>query len=164
MIRIKAILACMLASLFFLTACQTATSKKAGLSPAEIAVLKKEGFVQSAEGWEFSASEKLLFGSDEAVLTQSARQTVERIARLLISMEILNLRVDGHTDTTGSQTYNDQLSLRRAQAVAEAIETAGMPSGGMKVRGLGSRMPVVSNQTAEGRAQNRRVVLVIAGD
>lgn len=164
MTRIRTILVCMLASLFFLTACQSFTGKKAGLSPAEIATLKNEGFVQSAEGWEFSASEKLLFGSDEAILTQSARQTVERIARLLVSMEILSVRIDGHTDTTGNQTYNDQLSLRRAQAVAEAIETAGMPSRGTKVRGLGSRMPVASNQTAEGRAQNRRVVLVIAGD
>jgi len=164
MTRLQTALVCVLTSLFLLTACQSSQSKKAGLSPDDIASLKKEGFVQSAEGWEFTASEKLLFDSDKAVLTQSARQTVERIARLLIGMEILSVRIDGHTDTTGSQSYNDQLSLRRAQVVADAMTDAGMPSSGTKVRGLGSRVPVVSNQTTEGRAQNRRVVLIIAGD
>jgi len=126
--------------------------------------LKQEGFVESAEGWEFSASEKLLFGSDEAVLNQEAKQTVNRIARMLIDLGIPGVRIDGHTDASGSASYNDQLSLRRAQAVADVIAAAGMPADNIKVRGLGSRVPVASNQTAEGRSQNRRVVLVILGE
>ncbi len=146
-----------------LVACQTAPEKKVGLSAEQIAALKQEGFVESEEGWEFSASEMLLFGANEAQLVPNARETVGRIARLLVRLEIPAVRIDGHTDATGSVSYNDQLSLRRAQAVADAIVAAGMPASGVAVRGLGSRAPVASNQTAEGRSQNRRVVLVILG-
>lgn len=152
-----------LIGLLLLAACQTAPPEKGTANPEHIAQLKQAGFVQTEEGWEFSASEKLLFGTNEATLTANARQTVSRIARLLIGMDIDSLRIDGHTDSTGSPGYNDQLSLRRAQAVAEAMEAAGMPAAGIAVRGLGSRMPVVGNQSADGRAQNRRVVLVVAG-
>jgi len=163
MSRIKTGLFWALLGIAFLAACQSAPNKKGAPSAADIVLLKQAGFVQSDEGWEFSASEKLLFGTNEATLTANARQTVTRIARLLIGMDILSLRIDGHTDTTGSASYNDQLSLRRAQAVADTMEAAGMPASGMTVRGLGSRIPVVSNQSADGRAQNRRVVVVIAG-
>lgn len=138
--------------------------RKMRLSPAQIAALKQEGFVESEEGWEFSASERLLFGPNEATLIADARQTVERIAHLLIRLDIGNVRIDGHTDVTGSAAYNEQLSLRRAQAVGEAMIQAGMNASGIQVRGLGRRMPVASNQTTEGRAQNRRVALVIASE
>lgn len=161
------------AALFGTVACQSlpeqasppqAAQRKTHLNPAQIAALKQEGFVESEEGWEFNASEKLLFGPDEAMLITAARQTVERIAHLLIRLDIGNVRIDGHTDTTGSVAHNEQLSLRRAQAVGEAMILAGMNPKGIQVRGLGHRMPIVSNQTAEGRAQNRRVVLVIASE
>ncbi|RIX46075.1 MAG: hypothetical protein D3M94_10185 [Rhodocyclales bacterium GT-UBC] len=146
-----------------LAACQSAPPAKGTANPENIALLKQAGFVQTDAGWEFSASEKLLFGTNEAVLTAPARQAVARIARLLLDMEITQVRIDGHTDNTGQASYNDQLSLRRAQAVADAMQAAGMPANGMTVRGLGSRIPVTDNHTSDGRAQNRRVVLVIAG-
>ena len=153
---------CLLAAMLGLAACQSSPTGRS-LGPERIAALQQAGFIQSDEGWEFSASEKLLFGSNEATLVPTARQTVARIARLLIDLEISAVRVDGHTDTTGGVAYNDQLSLRRAQAVAEAMAAAGMSAANIMVRGLGSRAPVTSNQTLEGRAQNRRVVLVIVG-
>ncbi|MCL2344731.1 MAG: OmpA family protein [Desulfobulbus sp.] len=156
-------------ALFALSGCQTPPpapepEQKTGLSAAQVAALKQEGFVESDEGWEFSASEKLLFGANEATLAQNAQEAVGRIAHLLIKQELPTIRVDGHTDATGSVSYNDQLSLRRAQAVADALVAAGMSASGITVRGLGSRAPVASNQTAEGRSQNRRVVLVILGN
>jgi len=147
-------------AVFSLSGCQTAPEKE-GLSAEHVTALKQEGFVESEEGWEFSASEKLLFGANEATLVANARETVERVARLLIRLAIPTVRVDGHTDATGSTSYNDQLSLRRAQVVADALVAAGVPAEGITVRGLGSQAPVASNQTAEGRLQNRRVVLVI---
>lgn len=146
-----------------LGACQS-TPAKGSLSERQIAALKQEGFQPSDEGWEFSASEKLLFGSNEAVLVPSARQAVERLGRLLIEVGIPAVRIDGHTDTTGSAAHNDQLSLRRAQAVAEVMAHAGLATAGIQVRGLGSRAPIASNNTPEGRAQNRRVVLVVIGN
>ncbi|MCL2658272.1 MAG: OmpA family protein [Betaproteobacteria bacterium] len=148
-------------AVFSLSGCQTAPEKKDGLSAEQVAALKQEGFVESEGSWEFSASDKLLFGSNEATLVPNARETVDRVARLLVKLAIPAVRVDGHTDATGSASYNDQLSLRRAQAVADALIAAGVPAGGVTVRGLGSRAPVASNQTAEGRSQNRRVVVVI---
>lgn len=150
-------------AVFGLSGCQTAPEKPKELSAEEIRVLtlKQEGFVESEEGWEFTASEKLLFGANEATLVPNARETVDRIARLLVKLAVPAVRVDGHTDVTGSASYNDQLSLRRAQAVAEVLVAAGVPVDSITARGLGSRAPVASNQTAEGRAQNRRVVLVI---
>lgn len=161
------------AVLFGTAACQSlsepasqpqAAERKMRLSPAQTAALKQEGFVESEEGWEFSASERLLFGPNEATLIANARQTVERIAHLLIRLDIGNVRIDGHTDATGGAAYNEQLSLRRAQAVGEAMIQAGMNPGGIQMRGLGRRMPIAGNQTAEGRAQNRRVAVVIASE
>lgn len=168
--KIRMCFVVLLTGAFLLAGCQSAPAKKAetpaktGLSPAKIAILKQEGFTETEEGWTFSASEKLLFAKNESELTSNAQQSIARLTRILVEMEILDVRVDGHTDTTGSQAYNDQLSLRRAKAVAEVMSNAGMPSGGISVRGLGSRIPVASNQTPEGRAQNRRVVLVIAAN
>lgn len=144
-----------------LAACQSVPEKKEGLTPEQIAAIKAEGFVESDEGWELTAPEKLLFGSNEFKLESSARQSVERIGQLLIKLDILRLRVDGHADASGAASYNEQLSLRRAQAVADVLIETGIAADGVKVRGLGSRVPLASNQSVEGRAQNRRVVLVI---
>ncbi|MDR0776767.1 MAG: OmpA family protein [Azonexus sp.] len=163
MIRKLCFLFALWVAVFGLSGCQTAPEKPKELSAEEIRALtlKQEGFVESEEGWEFSASEKLLFGANEAALVPEAREAVERIARMLVKLEIPAVRVDGHTDATGSASYNDKLSLRRAQAVADVLVAAGIPADNIEVRGLGSRAPVASNQTDEGRSQNRRVVLVI---
>ncbi len=163
MIRKMTTWICLLASVIALMACQSVPETNGKLTSAQIAALMQEGFVQSEEGWEFSATDKLLFGLNEVTLLPSARQTIERIARLLASIEIPSVRVDGHTDATGSVAYNDQLSLRRAQAVRDVMVAADMPVSGVRARGLGSRIPVANNQTLEGRAQNRRVVVVIVG-
>lgn len=152
-----------LALLFSIAACQSVPPRST-LSAAQIQALLAEGFVQSAEGWEFSASEKLLFGSDEATLVPEARLAVSRISRLLVDLAVPGVRVDGHTDSTGSDAHNEQLSRRRAQAVADVMVVAGMPALRVQVRALAARFPIASNQTAEGRSQNRRVVLVIVSD
>ncbi|MCE1240831.1 MAG: OmpA family protein [Azonexaceae bacterium] len=146
-----------------LLGCQSTPETRRGLNEAQIAALKQQGFVESDEGWEFSASEKLLFGSNESVLTPEARLAVGKISALLTKLEIPSVRVDGHTDATGSVAHNEQLSLKRAQAVADVLIASGLPAAGVKVRGVGSRAPVASNQSIEGRMQNRRVVLVIPG-
>jgi len=149
--------------LMLLSACQSLPQGQT-LSQQQIAALKSESFEQSDEGWAFSASDKLLFGTNEATLVPASRQATERIGRLLVSLQIERIRVDGHTDATGSVTYNEQLSLRRATAVAESLIAAGMNAKSVKVRGMGQALPIASNHTAEGRSQNRRVVIVIACD
>ena len=75
---------------------------------------------------------------------------------------IEHLRVDGHTDNYGKADYNQQLSLKRANAVADQWATgAAIPRQNIVTRGLGMSAPVASNNTAQGRAQNRRVAIVI---
>jgi len=134
------------------------------LSEMQIAELRSAGFEPSDEGWEFNGSDKLLFGSNEAALVPAARHVVDRLGRLLSSLNIGQIRVDGHTDVTGSAAYNEQLSWRRASAVGDALIAAGVPAKAITVRGLGRKEPVASNLTVDGRMQNRRVVIVIAVD
>ncbi|MEI2418499.1 OmpA family protein [Orrella sp. JC864] len=142
-----------------LPACQTT---KGGLTPAQIAVLKEHGFELTEEGWALGLSNKVLFGVDEVKLGPQSNAAVQRIGAALAEVGITTVRVDGHTDNLGSDAYNDALSLRRAQSVAQALAQAGLPRQGIFARGLGKRRPVASNATREGRAQNRRVSIVIA--
>lgn len=141
--------------------CQTAPK---GLSPAQISVLKKEGFKPTDEGWEFGLSDKVLFETDAAVVKDASRQTIERIGRDLLGVGIDTIRLDGHTDNSGAEEYNRQLSLRRARAVADVLIGIGMPAANVQVRGLGATQPVADNRSAEGRAENRRVAMVIAAE
>ena len=144
---------------FGLAGCQT-TPK--GLTAAQIAVLKAQGFAATDEGWELGLSDKLLFGSDVATLTAQSRESVAKIGRALVGVGIVNARVDGHTDALGTDAYNDQLSLRRAQAVAQALIETGMSAQGIEARGMGKRVPIADNKTTAGRSENRRVSVVIA--
>ncbi|MNI98384.1 Peptidoglycan-binding protein ArfA [compost metagenome] len=72
--------------------------------------------------------------------------------------------MDGHTDASGRDAYNEQLSLRRAKSVANALTAVGMRPENVETRGLGSREPVASNDTRAGRVENRRVAIVVASD
>ncbi|MNO05722.1 Peptidoglycan-binding protein ArfA [compost metagenome] len=74
------------------------------------------------------------------------------------------MRVDGHTDSSGKASYNEQLSARRAASVARVLVGVGMRPENVETRGLGSREPVASNDTAAGRTENRRVAIVVASD
>lgn len=146
-----------------LLACQSVPEKTGRLTPQQIAALQEVGFVQEDDEWVFSASDKLLFGSNEAELTEDAKKTVYRITHQLMQQGIGGVRVDGHTDATGSRSQNEILSRRRAEAVAERIRAAGMKPEQVQVRGLGSDFLVADNHSESGKAQNRRVVLVVGG-
>jgi outer membrane protein OmpA-like peptidoglycan-associated protein len=132
-----------------------------GLTPAQIAVLKQEGFQRTGEGWELGLSDKVLFDFDDYTVKTDGKENLERLTRNLLGVGIDRMRLDGHTDNQGNAQYNRQLSLKRAQAVADVVTAAGMPAAHVQVRGLGATHPVVSNDTAAGRAENRRVAIVI---
>ncbi|MGH8438093.1 MAG: OmpA family protein [Pseudomonas sp.] len=148
--------------LLALSGCQSVPPK--GLTAEQIALLKQEGFRLTDEGWEFGLSGKVLFGSDLDSLNTESRTIVERIGRSLLSVDIQRVRVDGHTDSSGRVAYNEQLSLRRAKSVANALTAVGMRPENVETRGLGSREPVASNDTRAGRMENRRVAIVVASD
>ncbi|SUA91863.1 Inner membrane lipoprotein YiaD precursor [Pandoraea pulmonicola] len=143
-----------------LAGCQTTPVH--GLTAEQIAALKAEGFVQTDEGWEFGMADTVLFDTDQFVLKDGARQTVARIGQTLVKVGLNEVRVYGYTDSVGSDAYNEQLSGRRADAVAEALIDAGMQRAGIKTVGAGKRNPVADNSTPAGRAQNRRVAIVIS--
>lgn len=150
--------------LLALPACATLPRPSGGLTPAQIQVLRQEGFQEADEGWVFSMPDKLLFASDESGLLPDQRQTIDRIARALLSVDIRGARVEGHTDATGSETHNDRLSRQRAEAVAAAMAEAGMKADALKITGLGARYPVADNRSAGGRLENRRVAIIVSAD
>ena len=154
--------AVLLLAMLSLTGCQTAPPK--GLTPAQIAVLKQQGFELTDEGWAFGLSGKVLFGSDLEVLNAQCEEIVERIGKALLAADIQRVRVDGHTDSSGSNAYNEQLSVRRANSVVKALTKVGMQPENVEVRGLGSRVPVASNSTRSGRTENRRVAIVVIAE
>ena len=149
-------------ALLALSGCQTAPPK--GLTPAQIAVLKQQGFALTDEGWAFGLSGKVLFGSDVESLNSASTEIVQRIGKALLGVGIERVRIDGHTDASGKETYNQRLSLRRAKSVATVLTGVGMNEQNIQLRGLGSSEPVASNDTAAGRTENRRVSIVVIAD
>lgn len=137
-----------------------ATAPK-GYTEAQLRVLREAGFRETPEGWELGLSVKILFGVDDDRVNESAQAPIVRLGRQLREVDIERLRVEGHTDNTGSRAYNEQLSLRRATAVGKVLALAGFGPGQLQLRGLGASFPVADNANSEGRAENRRVALVI---
>ena len=152
----------LLLAVLAMSGCQTAPPK--GLTPAQIAVLKQQGFELTDDGWAFGLSGKVLFGSDVENLNPASTEIVERIGKALLGAGIQRVRVDGHTDASGSQAYNEQLSMRRAASVSKVLTAVGMREEDVQLRGLGSSKPVASNDTASGRTENRRVAIVVIAD
>ena len=152
----------LLVALLALGGCQTAPPK--GLTPAQIAVLKQQGFEATDEGWAFGLSGKVLFGSDVESLNTASTEIVERIGKALLGVGIERVRIDGHTDASGKEAYNQQLSLGRAKSVATVLKGVGMKAENIQLRGLGSSEPVAPNTTAAGRTENRRVSIVVSAD
>jgi outer membrane protein OmpA-like peptidoglycan-associated protein len=146
-----------LAASLALLACQTPS----GLSPEQIALLKDSGFDQTSEGWELNLESRLLFDISSASLDSRERASLDRIARTLASIDIYDIVIEGHTDSTGSEAYNRSLSLKRAAIVRDRLAEAGLPAGRMQIRGMGSENPIASNTTRSGRKENRRTVIII---
>ncbi len=123
--------------------------------------MQKNGFTQTAAGWELGLDAKVLFGNNQETLSPESEKTVEKLASDLLHVGLMKVNLDGHTDNYGDVGYNNDLSLRRANTVAAAFAHAGMPRANIHTRGLGQSQPVASNKTQEGRAQNRRVSVII---
>ena len=103
----------------------------------------------------------ILFDVDQATLNPGGELQVARLADALRQMPERNVLIEGHTDSTGSDAYNDDLSQRRADAVEDLLIMQGVEPTRVVTRGYGERLPVATNDTAAGRQQNRRVEVVI---
>lgn len=133
----------------------------AGLSAHQKQVLREQGFESADDGWELQMSGKLLFDVNSEVLDAPRRANLMLIGKALHAAGINQLRVEGHTDDQGRETYNEQLSLRRARVVAQVLAEAGIPADRMVVQGFGFSRPVVKNASEAARKENRRVAIVI---
>jgi outer membrane protein OmpA-like peptidoglycan-associated protein len=101
------------------------------------------------------------FDFNKSNIRTDARPILDEAISTLKEYKDITLSVEGHTDSIGSDAYNQKLSVRRAQAVADYLEKGGIAASRMTVKGFGKSQPVASNDTAEGRAENRRVELKI---
>jgi outer membrane protein OmpA-like peptidoglycan-associated protein len=106
----------------------------------------------------------VLFDSGKSTLRPLAREKLAKVAGIVSGHPGLKLDIEGHTDSVGTDEYNQTLSERRGQAVRDYLTTNGMQSAAVTSKGLGESTPIASNVTNQGRQQNRRVELVISGD
>jgi outer membrane protein OmpA-like peptidoglycan-associated protein len=106
----------------------------------------------------------VLFDTGQANLKPGAREKLARIAGVLLSQPELQVTVEGHTDSVGSQSYNQDLSERRAHSVRDYLVKQGIAPAAVGTAGHGESQPLVSNDTPAGRQQNRRVEIVISGE
>jgi outer membrane protein OmpA-like peptidoglycan-associated protein len=101
------------------------------------------------------------FDFNKANIRADAKPTLDEAAATLKDHGSIAITVEGHTDSVGSEAYNQKLSVRRAAAVRDYLAGQGVDASRMTVVGKGKADPVASNDTADGRAQNRRVELVV---
>jgi outer membrane protein OmpA-like peptidoglycan-associated protein len=106
----------------------------------------------------------VLFNVNSANLKPEARERLAKVAGILIAYPDIRVEVDGYTDNTGSLGYNQQLSEQRADAVRGFLVQQGVPSSSVGAKGFGPNDPVASNDSPEGRQQNRRVNLIVSGE
>ena len=100
----------------------------------------------------------ILFQTAKYDLNESSKRELAKFASVLKNHQECSVDIQGYTDSTGSDAINNPLSVNRAQSVAQYLNTCGVPSTQFKnVSGFGSSNPVASNETVEGRQQNRRV-------
>ena len=121
------------------------------------ALAELEAPVEEALPDRISLSADVLFDFDKAEIKPEFTAEIDAAAELLLANPDVTVRIDGHTDSIGTEEYNQGLSERRAEAVAAYLEAAGVSRDRMTVAGFGETQPVASNDTAEGRALNRRV-------
>jgi outer membrane protein OmpA-like peptidoglycan-associated protein len=106
----------------------------------------------------------VLFATDRAELNANGMATVRKLAEVMMQNPDRTVLVEGFTDSTGSSAHNRELSERRAQSVAQALTSLGVPRERVAMRGYGEAYPVASNDTAANRQLNRRVEIVLSNE
>jgi outer membrane protein OmpA-like peptidoglycan-associated protein len=123
---------------------------------AKLAAVKEE-----ERGLVVTLSGGVLFRSAKSDLLSSAQVKLDQVAKALLAIRARNLIVEGHTDSQGSESYNQGLSQRRADTVRDYLVQRGYPADRIQARGKGKGSPIADNASPEGRANNRRVEIVI---
>lgn len=106
----------------------------------------------------------VLFDTGSYTLKPAAREKLAKISGIVLAHPGLSMEIEGHTDSVGTDEFNQLLSERRADSVREFLAAQGVPPSTITARGFGKTQPVTSNDTPEGRQRNRRVELVVNGE
>jgi outer membrane protein OmpA-like peptidoglycan-associated protein len=106
----------------------------------------------------------VLFDSGKYTLRPLAREKLAKISGIVLAYPSLRLTVEGNTDSVGTEVFNQQLSEQRAEGVRSYLTKQGIPESSTTAEGFGKSRPIASNETSEGRQQNRRVDLVVSGE
>jgi len=123
---------------------------------AKLAAIKEE-----ERGLVITLSGSVLFASDQSTLLPAAQDRLNKVADALLVTKGKQLIIEGFTDSQGSSDYNIALSQRRADTVRSYLISRGYPSNLIHTQGIGEERPVADNNSAEGRANNRRVEIVV---
>lgn len=148
---------CLVLLFSLLTACMGL----GGLKQSQIKVLQKEGFIYTTEGWTLDLPSRILFTTDAHLLEASQQEMIIALSNKLQKINIQQLIVQGHTDDIGADAYNQKLSEQRAQSVSKVLLQNGFLAEYIQTIGFGAAKPIKSNETEEGRSENRRVSIII---
>jgi outer membrane protein OmpA-like peptidoglycan-associated protein len=117
------------------------------------------------EGIRITFDSGILFDVNKSDLKPISQQNITKLAETLRKYEDTNVLIEGHTDATGTEDYNLELSRRRAQSVANFLSSLNVSPTRFTIMGYGESQPITSNDTADGRAANRRVEIgIMAND
>ncbi len=125
-------------------------------SLAEVAKVKEE-----ARGMVITLSGAVLFATGKYDLLPIAKDKLDEVAKALADQGYKSILVEGHTDSVGKASDNETLSLKRAESVRSFLVSRGIPSDKIRATGLGSSRAIADNSTPDGRANNRRVEIVV---
>jgi outer membrane protein OmpA-like peptidoglycan-associated protein len=106
----------------------------------------------------------VLFDSGKYTLRPLAREKLAKISGIVLAYPSLRLAVEGNTDSVGTKSFNQELSEKRAEGVRSYLTAQGVPGSSTTATGFGKNRPIASNDTSEGRQQNRRVELIVSGE
>lgn len=127
------------------------------LADSEAAAISREGNLL-----EISLKGDVTFDTDSAIVRPGLYSEIDRIANILIKYPNTVIQVEGHTDSTGTESYNMELSARRAEAVKNILVNKGVEPARILTLAFGESKPIASNDYDYGRAQNRRVEIKVA--
>lgn len=123
--------------------------------------LKNAKVERVGEGIKITFDSGILFDVNSTTLKSEAQQNIEQLAKTLNKYSDTNVLIEGHTDNTGKDDYNQKLSERRAEAVSEFTKKQGVADSRITTAGYGEKQPIADNNTVDGRQKNRRVEIAI---
>ena len=116
---------------------------------------------RTGRGLVVSLSGGILFETGKSALKTNAKVSLAKLSGILLMIPNANIQVEGHTDSAGTEATNAKLSMDRASAVKDFLKSQGVEEARMSAKGLGSSQPVAPNETADGKAKNRRVEIIV---